>query len=53
VSTRASRSGAQYARTVSTTRWSNGKPPSMIVVRSGHATGVSSTKGSTAASARV
>ena len=37
MSTRASRSGAQYARTVSTTRWSNGKPPWMIGARSGHA----------------
>ena len=42
-------SGAQYARTVSTTRWSNGKPPSMIAVRSGQAMLVTSTNGSAAA----
>src|SRR3954470_22353665 len=51
VSTSASRSGATYSRTVSTTSSSNGKPRWMIGARSGHATGTSVTCGSTAASA--
>src|SRR3954469_13388958 len=51
VSTRASRSGATYSRTVRTTSSSNGKPRWMIGARSGHATATSVTCGSTAASA--
>ena len=53
VSTPASRSGAVYSRTVSTTCWSNGKPASMIAARSGHGTDVSFTNGSASAIARA